>query len=149
MVKDQHVHKYVGISAFVYSMDFARWLMTLKSPDSNRFLLEFPSPSTQSSREACLFVCKVGNLTSLFAQHIYTSHREAPGRCFDVCYVSVIMQKLLNDHEQTDQISFMAEVCFLYFIHLIFVPGPRCRTRVDARILSSRPSHERKNPSEG
>ncbi len=135
-MKAEYVHQYVGISAFVYSMDFARWLMNLKAPpESTRFLLEFPSPSPQAASEACSFVCKVGNLTSLFAQHEYTTHREAPGRCFDVCYVSIIMHALLDDRDQTDMISFLAEA---RGTELEWTLGFYLRKKVPEHIASTR-----------
>lgn len=104
------MNKYVAISAFVYSMDFARWLMSLSPPESTRFLAEFPSPSLAASREACSFVCSQANLEGVFIQHGYTTEREAGGRCFDVCYVSVVMELLLGENAGEGVVYYIAEV---------------------------------------
>ena len=104
------VERFVGISAFVYAMDFARWLMQQKfaSVKSN-FVLQFPNPSIASMRLACDSVCSLPLLESLFQQHPYTSSREASGRCFDVCYIAEILSLLLNGRHEERIVHFLFE----------------------------------------
>ena len=105
------VCRFIGISAFVYSMDFARWLMQLKPPATfSSFVQEFPSPSITSMKAACDSICGLPYLESLYQEHLFTSITEAPGRCFDVCYVSEILSLLLVGRHDERIVNFLLEV---------------------------------------
>lgn len=129
------MNKFVGISAFVYVMDFARWLLALKMPGAkSNFVAQFPSPSLSEMNEACEMVCKLTLMETLFSQHAFTSKREAKGRCFDVCYVSEVLSLILNEMQTDRLVHFLLEVCTRDFI-CIRILGARKRIGVDVRIL--------------
>jgi len=108
-----NVKKFVGISAFVYSMEFAHWLMSMKTPYALLpFSLEFPTPSIKSMRQACDTICSFPYLDALFRQHRFTTEKEVTGRCFDVCYISEVLAILLDGKESERIISFLLEVCY-------------------------------------
>jgi hypothetical protein len=103
--------KFVGISAFVYSMDFAAWLMKMKTPYALLpFSLEYPTPSINSMRQACDTICAFPYLDALFRQHRFTTDKEVSGRCFDVCYVSEVLGILFEGRESERIVSFLLEV---------------------------------------
>lgn len=52
-------------------------------------------------------------MENLFTQHAYTTAREAPRRCFDVCYVSVILEVLFGEDMHHGKVHFLAEVRIL------------------------------------
>jgi hypothetical protein len=100
--------RFVGISACVYAMDFAYWIMSLKTESAlSRFVHEYPNPSIEAMREACDTVCSLPFLGSLFLQHPLTSSREAPTRCFDVCAITEILDELFPTANSKPRISFI------------------------------------------
>ena len=115
-------NRFVGISAFVYAMDFARWVLELKLPGANsRFVDEFPSPSKDAMRYASDAICSLPLLEPLYAQHPFTSEREAKGRCFDVCYITEIIALIFSNDSDDRLVDFLIEVGPAYifcFLHL-------------------------------
>jgi len=100
--------KFLGISAFVYSLDFASWLLG-KNSTRSVFVQQYPDPSISAIREACHSVCALEVDTALFTQHRLTNAREADGRCFDICYVAELLTSFgLGDEES--RVRFMLEV---------------------------------------
>ncbi len=105
------VTKFVGISAFAYSMDFAHWVMSMKTPTAlSTFSLEYPSPSIASMRDACDIICSYPLLDALFRQHQFTTSREVPERCFNICYVSEVLSLLLESRINERIVHFLVEV---------------------------------------
>jgi hypothetical protein len=89
-------------------MDFAAWIMKLKTlPALSRFVHEYPNPSLDAMREACDTICSLPFLESLFQQHVLTSAREAPTRCFDVCAITEIIDELFSDKGLIPNVSFL------------------------------------------
>ena len=106
------VSKFVGISGFVYVMDFARWILAMKLPGAyTEFVAQFPSPSISAMREACDLICAMPMLESLFSQHPYSSTSEVKGRCFDICYVSEVLSIIFDGINADRLVHFLLEVC--------------------------------------
>jgi hypothetical protein len=104
------IEKFIGISAFVYAMDFAKWLLKLKLPSVySKFVAEFPSPSIKSIMGACDYVCGLPLLDSLFRQHAFTTDKEVKSRCFDVCYIAEILSLIFPDRHEERLIHFLLE----------------------------------------
>ena len=117
------VSKFVGISAFAYSMDFAHWVMSMKTPTAlSTFSLEYPSPSVSSMRDACDVICSYPLLDALFRQHQFTTAREVPERCFNICYVSEVLSTLLESRINERIVHFLLQVspyCYFYLFRLL------------------------------
>jgi hypothetical protein len=102
--------RFVGISAFAYAIDFANWILKLKLPNAlSHLVAEFPNPRVSSVMEACDAVCKLPYLESLFVQHRFTSTRESPGRCFDLCFISELLAVLMGTRKEDRIVSFLFE----------------------------------------
>jgi hypothetical protein len=102
--------KFIGISAFAYAIDFAHWILKLNVPHAiSDFVAEFPNPKVSSIRGACDSICKLPHLESLFMQHRFTSVRESPGRCFDVCFIAEVVAVLLGSRMDDRIIYFVFE----------------------------------------
>lgn len=100
--------RFVGISAFVYAMDFAFWIMKLKFRSAlSSFVLEYPNPSIEAMRDACDVVCSLPLLESLFQQHAFTTSRESSTRCFDVCAISQLIEELFGKVDSFPSIAFI------------------------------------------
>ena len=82
-------HEFIAISAFVYSLDFGRWLLTFE--EAPLFYDQYPRPSVNAVREACDAVCSKELDVNLFQKHYLTNAVEATGRCFDICFVAELM----------------------------------------------------------
>jgi hypothetical protein len=91
-------------------MDFAHWILKLKLPGAlSLFVEEFPNPSFDAIRSACDAICGLPNLQALFRQHRFTSEREAPGRCFDVCFISELLANLMDGRAEERSVHFVHE----------------------------------------
>ena len=91
-------------------MDFAQWILKLKLPGAlSDFVAEFPNPRVSSMRLACDAICDLPNLEALFRQHRFTSIREAPGRCFDVCFIAELVAALFEDRGDDRKVFFIYE----------------------------------------
>jgi len=117
------VNKFVGISAFAYAMDFAYWVMSMKTPTAlSAFSLEYPSPSVTSMRSACDIICSYPYLDALFRQHQFTTSREVPERCFNICYVSEVLSLLLESRINERIVHFLVQVSLTHFVTSILLP---------------------------
>ena len=98
--------EYVAISAFVYSLDFADFI--LEQSEALLFKSEYPTPSVLAVREACEAVCLKEVDIPLFTKHPMTNSIEAHGRCFDVCFVAELMTSFgLGEEER--RVSFLKD----------------------------------------
>ena len=102
--------KFIGISAFAYTIDFAHWILKMKLPHAlSNFVSEFPNPKVSSIREACDLVCTLPFLESLFMHHRFTSNREASGRCFDLCFIAETLAFILGSRMDDRVVDFVFE----------------------------------------
>ena len=113
------VERFVAISAFAYTMDFANWIMSMKTSTSlSSFCLDYPSPSISSIQYVCDEICSYPLLDALFRQHRFTTAKEVNERCFSICYVAEVLSILFESRVNQNFIRFLVEVCFLmHFTH--------------------------------
>ena len=110
------IEKFVAISAFAYAMDFAHWLMAMKTATAiASFSSEYPSPTITSMQEVCDTICSYPLLDALFRQHRFTTSREVPERCFHVCYVSEVLSILLESRVNDTIVNFLVQVSLSIF----------------------------------
>ena len=100
--------KFLGISAFVYSLDFASWLLEMRN-ENLEFTKQYPQPSVSAIRGACNLICSLPVDTELFTRHKMTNEVEAQGRCFDICYVAELLESFgFSDDDR--RVSFVLEI---------------------------------------
>lgn len=99
---------FLGISAFVYSLDFASWLLRLREDDID-FVAQYPKPSISAIRGACHLICSLPVDTELYTRHKMTNAVEAQGRCFDICYVAELLESFGFDEDER-RVSFVLEI---------------------------------------
>lgn len=105
------VDKFVAISAFAYAMDFANWLMSMKTPTATApFSSDYPSPTIAAMQDVCDTICSYPLLDALFRQHRFTTSREVPERCFHVCFISEVLSILFESRMNDRIVNFLVQV---------------------------------------